>query len=318
MAAPQSSAQPSLTAAPSLPQRQSATMTLTGSGLLLVWFLSIAVHLFLLAGMFALVFPYGARDDDSDLPIAKTEIVGSLETGSFSSSASPNLTEAPSTLPEPALEFTPKPPPSPIDLAPSTRTDLSIVGIGSGGDLTRLGLSIGASTGPRFFGLGTSAKEAKHIVYVVDRRGSMIGSFEFVQQELRRSIGQLRRSQKFHVIFFNSGRPLESPPRRLVGARDKEKEAFFAFLNQVSPSGGTEPASAIQRALSLEPDIIYLLSDGMQFDPHLLQDITAWNAQVKAKIFTIAYVDRTGREILEKIARDHGGEFTFVSDDDLR
>ncbi len=318
MAATQSSAQPTPLATTDADKRRSAPMTLTGSGLVLVWLLSIGLHLLLLAVMFALVFPHHQSDEDSDLPIAKTEIVGSLESASFSMSSTPDLAKAEAITQPDTLEFTPKPPSTPIDLAPSTKPDLSIVGIGAGGgDLSRLGLSIGGSTGPQFFGLGGSAKEAKRIIYIVDRSGSMLDTFQFVQQELRRSIEALRRSQKFHVIFFNDGRPLEPPPQHLVSAIDKRKEAFFEFLGAVQPSGGTAPATAIKRALSLKPDLVYLLSDGVDFDPQLLQNIAAWNAKVDAKIFTIAYVDRAGRKILEAIARDNNGNFTFVSEDDF-
>lgn len=324
MTAPQSSAQATLparvdeAARADEAERHPHSMTLTGSGLVLVWLLSIGLHLLLLAIMFALVFPYGPNDEDSDLPIAKTEIVGSLESASFSMSSTPDLTETTTVTPPDTLAFTPKPPTTPIDLAPSRKPDLSIVGIGAGGgDFSRLGLSIGGSSGPKFFGLGASAREAKRIVYVVDRSGSMLDTFQFVQAELHRSINELRRSQKFHVIFFNNENPLESPPRELVSAIDKRKEAFFEFLERVRPSGGTEPSSAIYRALSLEPDLVYLLSDGIDFDPELLRKIATWNAKVHAKIFTIAYVDRAGRKILERIARDNDGEFTFVSEDDF-
>lgn len=318
MAAPQSSAQPTLLATTGEGNGHSAPMTLTGAALVLVWLLSIGLHLLLLAVMFALVFPYGPHEEASDLPVAKTDIVGSLETASFAMTSTPDLAATEPTMTPETIEFTPQPSTTPIDLTPSTKTDLSIVGIGAGGgDLTRLGLSIGGSSGPRFFGLGASAKEAKRIIYVVDRSGSMLDTFRFVQDELRRSIEALRRSQKFHVIFFNTGPPLESPPRRLVSAIDKQKEVFFAFLENVVPQGGTDPSSAIYRALSLEPDLVYLLSDGVDFDSRLLDNIAEWNAKINAKIFTIAYMDRDGRRILERIARDHGGSFTFVSENDL-
>ncbi len=317
MTAPESSA---LTMSSELPsvERHSPSMTLTGTGLVLVWLLSIALHFLLLVGMFALVFPYGREEDDSDLPIAKTEIVGSLEHATFAASKVPDLTD-PAVVTEPMeVRFTPRPSTSPIDVMPTTKSDLSIVGVGGGGgDFSQLGLSIGNSSGPQFFGLGGSAREAKRIVYVVDRSGSMLHTFFFVQQELKRSINGLRRSQKFHVIFFNEGAPLEPPPRDLVSAIGGRKQAFFKFLSRVNPSGGTNPEPAIRRALSLKPDLVYLLSDGIDFDPGLLERLARWNRDVGAKFFTIAYVDQTGREILEAIARETEGDFTFVSEDEF-
>ena len=171
--------------------------------------------------------------------------------------------------------------------------------------------------GPEFFGAGgSSARGARRIVYVVDRSGSMLDTFEYVAEELKRSISALRRSQKFHVIFYNSGKPLEAPPGRLVSAIQAQKDRFFAFLADVMPAGGTDPIPAMGRALSNEPDLIYFLSDG-QFEATLLDKLDAWNKERRTQIFTIAYVDRTGAELLERIAREHGGEFKFVSEDDL-
>ncbi len=145
----------------------------------------------------------------------------------------------------------------------------------------------------------------------------MLHTFFFVREELKRSINQLRRSQKFHVIFFNEGTPLEPPPRNLVSAIGGRKEAFFTFLERVNPSGGTNPEPAIRRALSLKPDLVYLLSDGIDFDTGLLKRLALWNRDVGARFFTIAYVDQTGREILEAVARETDGGFTFVSEDEL-
>lgn len=145
----------------------------------------------------------------------------------------------------------------------------------------------------------------------------MIDSFIFVQAELRRSVLALRRSQKFHVIFFNSGPPMENPPKRLVSAIDAQKELFFKFMATVIPRGDTKPERALQRALALKPDLLYLLSDGIDFRPALLRKLDEWNNDRRSKIYTIAYLDQTGSELLERIAREHNGEFKFVSEDDL-
>jgi len=298
-------------------EHHSAPMTLSGTGLVLIWLLSVALHVLLLVVMFALVFPYGRDQEELDVPVARTEIVGSLEHASFAASRPPDLTE-PNQIVEPMdVHFTPKPVTAPLDVMPTPKTDLSIVGVGGGGDFGNLGLSIGQAAGPQFFGLGGSAREARRIIYIVDRSGSMLDTFFFVKQELRRSIGGLRRSQKFHVIFFNEGAPLEPPPRDLVSAIGGRKDAFFTFLDRVSASGSTHPEPAIRRALSLKPDLVYFLSDGADFDPGLLDRLAEWNKDVRAKFFTIAYQDQTGREILEAMARETGGDFKFVSDEEL-
>ncbi|MBI1825439.1 MAG: VWA domain-containing protein [Planctomycetes bacterium] len=195
---------------------------------------------------------------------------------------------------------------------------LPLIGIGGGGGTGEpgtSGLPGGGPASPGFFGAGAAAQGVRSIVYVVDRSASMVGSFHAVISELRRSISALRRSQKFHVIFFSS-EPIESPPHRLVNAVDAHKRELFDFLSTIEPRGGTKPERAIQVALALQPDIIYLLSDGV-FDPSLLPQLNEWNKQRKTRIFTIAFVDPSGRELLEEIAHEHNGEFKFVSEDEL-
>jgi hypothetical protein len=197
-----------------------------------------------------------------------------------------------------------------------TTSDLSIMGIGTGGgDFSQYGLDVGGG-GVDFFGLGRTARGVQRIVYVVDKSGSMVETFTFVRQELRRSISELRRSQKFHVIFFSSGDPLENPPRRLVSAITAQKEQFFSFLMNVTPGGSTDPEPAMGKALSLEPDVVYFLTDG-EFNPSLLARLNEWNKDRRTRIFTIAFFGSDGAALLERIAREHGGEYKFVSEYDV-
>lgn len=203
---------------------------------------------------------------------------------------------------------------------PGSGSGLSIIGVGTsggGGDFAEFGISGGGSGGGgvEFFGAGP-ARGVRSIVYVVDSSGSMLDTFQHVKAELRRSVGKLRRSQKFHVLFFNSGEPYENPPQKLVSAIESQKKSFFEFLDTVRPGGSTHPEAAMRRALALEPDLIYFLTDG-EFDPGLLAKLDEWNKQRTVLIFTIAYFDMAGAALLERIAREHRGEFKFVSERDL-
>jgi hypothetical protein len=199
--------------------------------------------------------------------------------------------------------------------------ELSVLGIGAGGgdsgDLSKYGFSATGNAAPEFFGAGGSVRGVRSVVYVVDRSGSMTDTFGHVREELKRSITSLRRSQKFHVIFFSSGPPVENPPGRLVSAIAGNRKAFFEFLDSVEPAGSTHPEQALMRALSLGPDLIYLLSDGINFDPALPAKLDEWNRERRTRIFTIAYLDPGGRGMLEAVAREHRGEFKFVSEYDL-
>jgi uncharacterized protein with von Willebrand factor type A (vWA) domain len=215
------------------------------------------------------------------------------------------------------VRFTPKRFEELSALASSKKPELTIIGIGAGGgDFSRYGLTAGAGDAPEFFGLGGSARGARCIVYVVDRSGSMLATFADVAAELKRSVFALRRSQKFHVIFFNTGQPLQMPPRRPVSAITARKEQLAEFVDTVEPRGSTDPGPAMRAAFMAEPDVIYFLTDG-EFDRILLQKLDRWNRDRRVRIFTIAYFDQTGAALLEEIAREHGGEFKFVTEHDL-
>lgn len=306
---------------------RSASAEASGSGVLAAWLLSLLVHMGVIGITLLFVFPFTFRESPPP-PMIEAQVVGDIDAAPGDADPSPQPLEfSEGFSPQPA-RHTPDPSSAADALAKlsfgagAKVTELPILGIGPGGgigdgDLGKSGLGAGGGAAPEFFGAGGSVRGVRSVVYVVDRSGSMIDTFARVRAELKRSITSLRRSQKFHVIFFNSGEPLESPPRRLVNAIEGNRRPFFEFLDSVDPSGGTHPENALQRALSLEPDLIYLLSDGINFDPHLPNRLDEWNRERRTRIFTIAYLDPTGREMLEAIAREHRGEFKFVSEFDV-
>jgi len=293
----------------------SAPVQLTGAALLAAWGISVALHAVIFIVMFVVPWLSDTLSEEES-PLTRVELIGDLEPTSFTPSQTPDL-NPPRTTPQPdETRIVPQKYDALADLGTARKPELTIIGIGAGGgDFERYGLNVGGGGGPEFFGLGGSAREARKVVFVVDKSGSMLETFDAVRQELRRSISAMRRSQKFHVIFFSKS-PLESPPRKLVSAIRAQKQAFFEFLETVEPSGDTDPAGAMRRALALEPDLIYFLTDG-QFDSSLLPKLDNWNKDRRVQVFTIAYVSREGAELLEIIARNHRGEFRFVSEDDI-
>ena len=300
----------------------SASPSLTGRSVLLAWILSIGLHIGGLGATLLVVFPFvGTPKERPSATFAS--VVGDVDAVA---PPPPPIAELPKQSPTPdALDRLIRPDPARAaeaieqlaGISTQKLPELSIIGIGAGGgDIARGGLTLGGGAGPEFFGLGATAPGVRTIVFVVDRSGSMVGTFAAVRAELKRSISALRRSQKFHVIFFNSSDPIENPPMRPVNAVDANKREFFGFLENVTPGGGTRPEQAMRRALALEPDLIYFLSDGL-FEVELLDRLDEWNRTRRTKIFTIAYLDQSGRKLLESIARQHGGEFRFVTEDEL-
>lgn len=288
---------------------------LSGGSLLASWVISIGAHALLLAIMFKIAW-YGAiTEPQEEVPVALTELLGDTDRGRLSISTaptpelSPDITESPLIEPRhsEALSGTGVV----EEMTGSGSGDLDVIGIGTGG--ADFSGAMGSGQGPSFFGVGNEkARGATRIVYVVDRSGSMIDTFDLVREELVRSVSRLSMTQKFHVLFFNAGEPLENPPRKLVSAREVTKKELFEFIRTVRPEGSTNPTRAMEKAFLQDPEIIFFLTDGA-FHKTLLDHLRAWNRDRRVKIFTIAYVDPEGSELLEQIAREHGGEFRYVS-----
>jgi hypothetical protein len=147
----------------------------------------------------------------------------------------------------------------------------------------------------------------------------MLESFDYVRRELKDSIRQLVPQQQFHVIFFNMGPPVESPPKKLVQATPEAKAQAFAFLDGIVPAGQTDPTDALERAFALvpKPELIYFMTDG-EFDPSVLEKLREWNGKRAVHINTIAFLYELGAPLLKQIAQEHGGHYRFVSEEDLR
>jgi hypothetical protein len=293
---------------------------LSGTAILLAWVVSVLGHVLLFVAMFAVPWLTGMVKLPEDLPIPRTDLTPVQPQVEIS--REPEFATADDSAMEELVLMEPQRFELMSDTPTGEHTDLAILGVGTGGgDLSRVGLGGGTvQTGPTFFGLGGKAREARRIVYVVDCSGSMLELMESVKTELKRSLKGLRRSQRFHVIFYNDGPPIENPPKKLVIATAVNKEAAFEFIDKnVQAGGGTEPIPAVRQAFSIKPDLVYFLSDGeIPSGDVLLRLINEeLNADRAVRIFTIAYVNPAGAELLEKIARENRGEFRYVSEHDL-
>jgi len=160
-----------------------------------------------------------------------------------------------------------------------------------------------------FFGLEARGQK---FVFVVDRSGSMAGpKLDAAKAELIRSVRALDRGAKFYTVFFNhTHTPM--PAADLVRATEGSKRKHFAWVTTIGAEDGTNPTSAMKLALSLKPDAIWLLSDGI-FDPRAAEVIKRANPGRKVQVHTLAFYSRKGEEVLQRIAEDNRGRYRFVS-----
>lgn len=180
----------------------------------------------------------------------------------------------------------------------------------------------------RFAGLGAS--NAQDIVYVVDASGSMISMFPVVIEYVQRSVSRLARTQRFQVIFYGPEQYLAAPhpgdvqeglrTTRLIRATPENVQSVIAWARSIIPGGRSNPVRALETALSLRPQAIFVLSNSItglgqwEVDKDtLLRQIEAMNpADDKGRratvIKTIQFLDEDPAGVLKSIAELHGGE----------
>ena len=245
--------------------------------------------------------------------------------------------------PRPAAPHAPRTAISTPDTA--TRSGLLIGGDSSGHDGT--GWSEDSDGPPTFIPISQTPIRADDIVFVLDRSGSMAAgdAFGLLTYKLAESIGALAASdggQRFHLIFFGSGEPLEMKPARLTEPDEDALRRFDAFLKTVHAEGSTKVLPALKRAFKAlgkaRPDrekVIYLLSDGA-FDAatgpestykgrtgnkavlQWLKDANDGPDGRRVTIHTCLYRgdDPAAAALMKRIAAEHGGSFAHVTKDE--
>jgi hypothetical protein len=213
---------------------------------------------------------------------------------------------------------------------------------GSGGDLAGGGP---AGVAPPATFAGLRASNAQSIVYVVDASGSLIGTLPVVRRELEASLRSLSPSQRFAVLFFQRNTTLtmhagsteserrgESPANRLVAASPAAISGVLTWAETIRPAGRSNPLHALEQALTLEPDVIFLLSADItgsgEFEmgrDELLRSLDRLNPLDPAtgrrptRIHCVQFLDADPLDTLQRIATMHGGRdaYRFLSRESL-
>jgi hypothetical protein len=118
---------------------------------------------------------------------------------------------------------------------------------------------------------GVSSERAATIVYVLDASGAMTTSLHMVKQELLRSIARLDSSQRFQIVVYRAPPGSDNVQTEtldgasgLLPATDAAKMRAASWLAGVNPSGRSDPAEGLRRALAFSPDLVFLLTRSIQ------------------------------------------------------
>ncbi len=192
--------------------------------------------------------------------------------------------------------------------------------------------------GAEFFGVKSGGRK---FVFLVDSSKSMGGGkFEDACEELQYAIRKLSKDQLFYVFFFDWNAegmifpPSTEPESRAAAATPQNIVKAEQWISTVQLELKTDPYEAMQRAMEMMPDAIYLLTDGIfsgKTEPYLnannriFDDPDASNMRIyvendkrgsyyrpKVVIHTVGFYSDQGKELLERIAKQYGGTYRFV------
>jgi hypothetical protein len=160
-----------------------------------------------------------------------------------------------------------------------------------------------------FFGIKS---KAANVGFVVDFSGSMAGTrLERTKLELLRSVLDLHPKQMFYVAFFDDNMRLMLDTEKLAFiAKPVNKVRIYKWMKLVVDGGGTNPEPALEFVAKLNPQTIYLLSDG-EFAP-LKESLYDEFKQKSIRVNTIAMEDESGKVELSGIAARTQGRYRFV------
>lgn len=282
------------------------------------WFVSVFFHLGLAACLTDALFHESKRDDRLILQVMPGGDLGGTEFDTILGGSPPGdsaleISEAPTSLQKTLLEASANLENSGL-VALGTPTAMSLLGSGGGNGGTDGGGQGGGGPGGPGIGFFGAKAAGNSFIYVVDMSGSMQGGrFDRAISELIRSINQLKTGQKFYVVFFND-QPLPlyapRPATSMQTATTSNRQRAVRWIRSIRPSSLTNPDRAIELALELRPDAIFLLTDGEFQDdvPSLIRKLNKGGVV----IHTIAFEGREGEPMLEAIARENKGTYRFV------
>lgn len=121
----------------------------------------------------------------------------------------------------------------------------------------------GPATTLNVFGSGDLT--GRKFVFVIDRSKSMGGQglnvLTAASDELSSAIGSLKEYHQFQIVAYHH-QTLTITRRALLNATEDAKSRVTDFIDNLAAFGGTEHEGALITALSLDPDVVVLLTDG--------------------------------------------------------
>ncbi len=175
----------------------------------------------------------------------------------------------------------------------------------------------------QFFGVQA---EGNTFCYVVDSSGSMKrdGAFDAAKSELMRSLASMKPTQRFFVYFFSEEVDAltldgKEPEKYPVYATPENIQKTLAWVQRIQIRGGKPPNDALDQAIEMDPDGIFLLFDGdtkVDVPAHLQKSNRSFDiisgTSVRVPIHTIGFYTQKYEALLKRIAEENSGTYRFV------
>jgi hypothetical protein len=162
--------------------------------------------------------------------------------------------------------------------------------------------------------------EGRSFVFVIDRSQSMggdgVGGIAAVAHQLQARLASLSADQRFQVIAYNESITYFQG-RKLLAATPESQQALTRYVEKLAAYGPTEHERGLLAALALEPEVIFLFTDGG--DPHLkpgqLASLRARAAEMPTSIHVIHFSrerEPAGDPFLRRLAEENRGTYWLV------
>jgi len=160
---------------------------------------------------------------------------------------------------------------------------------------------------------------AKRIVFVLDTSGSMRGyPMEAAKMALLKTVESLPESVSFDMVLFDKTAAVWQP--RLLPATLQAKQMAAQTVIARGMSMGTASHAALNAAFSLDPEVIYFLSDGEPTDGNpsqIIESMSERNRTRRISIHTIGVVTQKGGGagltfFMKPLAEHNYGSFRLV------
>jgi hypothetical protein len=151
-------------------------------------------------------------------------------------------------------------------------------------------------------------------VFAFDSSGSMASVFGDLRMRLNQAIAALDSQSAFLIVFFTH-EGSASPSDQWLMADATGKRQAMDFMEKIQPYAATDPIPGIQQAFALNPEVIYLGTDGdFPNNAQVKETIEKLNVNHKVKVNTIIFGDGNAEinDVLKQIAGENGGRFVRV------